>query len=229
MGKLDDKMRVSDPKIGAIGKFGESRREYPLTCFGRKSPLGAEIWGKEPGYFKYYIPNDYLNSRGIRPEVLAEFQVGYYSNPKSPSALNNHILFPIHNQKGELVAFAWRTTSDEGQRYGFPASEMKLQSGQVARFNKGLELWNVHRAVKEGHDVYVVEGFFAAMNLWQSGYRCVIALMGSNLSDEQAKKLTEEFKTATFLIDPDEAGQKLRKHVYEKLVFGMPVRLIRCE
>jgi hypothetical protein len=32
-------------------------------------------------------------------------------------------------------------------------------------FNKSLELWNQHRAIKEGGHVCVVEGFFGCMNL----------------------------------------------------------------
>ena len=54
----------------------------------------------------------------------------------------DHIIFPIHNSAGELVAYAWRNLETEGQRYCFPPIE---------RFNKSLELWSLHRAVNEGN------------------------------------------------------------------------------
>jgi DNA primase len=50
-----------------------------------------------------------------------------------------------------------------------------------------------------------------------------------NLSDTQAEILTREFRTATFIIDPDEAGQKLKKHVIETLLPKMPVRILEAE
>lgn len=71
----------------------------------------------------------------------------------------------------------------------------------------------------------VVEGFFGCMNLWQNGYRCVVALMGSNLSQAQCE-LVSKFETATFLLDPDKAGEKLKKQVVASLMRLMPVRLI---
>ena len=48
--------------------------------------------------------------------------------------------FPIQSAAGQLVAYAWRTTGDDGQRYCFPPAE---------KFNRGLELWNFNRALEE--------------------------------------------------------------------------------
>jgi hypothetical protein len=47
----------------------------------------------------------------------------------------------------------------------------------------------------------------------------------SNLSEEQAQLITE-FETAAFILDPDEAGQKLKKQVLANLLSAMPVRII---
>lgn len=135
--------------------------------------------------------------------------MGFYENPRSKSVCNGHIMFPIHDQAGQLVAYCWRTVEDAGQRYSFPPAE---------KFNKALQLWNLHRAIKEGRHVYVVEGFFGCMNLWQHGYRCSVALMGSNLSERQAELPSDEFDSCCFALDPDEAGQKLKAHVLRVLV-----------
>ena len=71
-----------------------------------------------------------------------------------------------------------------------------------------------------------MEGFFGYMNLWQSGYHGVVALMGSNLSDHQAEMISEHFQTATFLIDPDEAGRKLARRAMDALNGRIPLKLI---
>ena len=84
------------------------------------------------------------------------------------------------------------------------------------KFDRTLELWNLHRAVEE-KDVIVVEGFFGCMNVYQHGHTCAVALMGSALSDVQAELIAEHFQSVTFLIDPDEAGRKLARRAIEAL------------
>lgn len=49
--------------------------------------------------------------------------------------------------------------------------------------------------------------------------------MGSNLSEWQADLLTE-FKTATFILDPEEGGQKLKKQALFSLLARLPIRVI---
>lgn len=179
----------------------------------------VERWGKEPTYSKFYRDCPYLDTRGIRAEVLAEFGVGYYANPKSRSSVNYHILFPIENDVGELVGFAWRSLENEGQRYCFPPKD---------KLDRSLELWNLHRALKRSTRVFVVEGFFSCLNLWQHGVNAV-ALMGSTVSAAQTELLCGHFDSATFLIEPEKAGQKLKRQVVKKLLPLLPVRLVEVE
>lgn len=178
----------------------------------------VERWGKPPTYPKFYISNTYLKSRGISQKILDQFGVGFYSNPRASSPYKSRILFPIHNQNGELIAFASRNTTEDGDRYLFPTAD---------KFDRTLELYNLHRAIKEGTNVYVVEGFFDTMNLYQLGYRCVVGLMGCRISDDQADLLVQEFETATFILDPDKPGRKLGKQAMMKLLCRMPIRIVR--
>lgn len=166
--------------------------------------------------FPHFLVVGSIASRGISRETLEMFGVGYYSNPKSKSSINNRILIPIHNAAGELLAFAARTTENDGARYWFPPIE---------KFDGSLELWNFHRAAEE-KDVIILEGFFGCMNIHQHGYPCVVALMGSNMSDHQAELIAEHFQSAKFLIDPDEAGRKLARRAMEALHGRILLKLI---
>jgi DNA primase len=59
--------------------------------------------------------------------------------------------------------------------------------------------------------VILVEGFFDTMRLYQAGYRRVVALMGSSLSEAQEELLTLHFESVIVMLDGDEAGQAASK------------------
>ena len=138
----------------------------------------------------------YLAERGISKETAELFGVGFFSGKGS---MNGRIVIPIHNQHGELVAYAGRSIDGSEPRYKLPAG-----------FHKSLELFNLHRAIggsNAGGRVVVVEGFFDCMKVSQAGFACV-ALMGSSLSETQAELLAGHFKNACLMLDGDEAGRR---------------------
>ena len=117
----------------------------------------------------------YLAERGLTPETIAEFGLGYCAK----GMMAERIAIPIHNVDGKVVAYAGRIP-------GEPAGDIakyKLPQG----FRKSLELFNIDRAIKEPPEMplILVEGFFDCMKLYQQGCRKVVALMGSTMSGAQ--------------------------------------------
>jgi DNA primase len=113
--------------------------------------------------------------------------------------MHGRVVIPIHNEHGELVAYAGRAIDGSEPRYKLPAG-----------FHKSQELFNLRRATLEtGIDrrVVVVEGFFDCMRVSAAGFPCV-ALMGSSLSAQQEELLARHFKNACLMLDGDEAGRK---------------------
>jgi DNA primase len=138
----------------------------------------------------------YISERGISKETAETFGVGFFSGKGS---MNGRIVIPIHNEHGELVAYAGRTIDGSEPRYRVPGG-----------FHKSLELFNLHRAIEgsnAGGRVVVVEGFFDCMKVSQAGFTCV-ALMGSSLSETQAELLARHFENACLMLDGDEAGRR---------------------
>src|SRR5579864_5756946 len=137
-----------------------------------------------------------LAERGITKETAETFGVGYFGGKGS---MRGRIVIPIHNEKGELVAYGGRAIDDSEPRYKLPAG-----------FHKSLELFNLHRAIGENNSegrVVVVEGFFDCMKVHQAGLPAV-ALMGSSLSQAQEQLLTAHFKSIHLLFDGDNAGRQ---------------------
>jgi len=139
----------------------------------------------------------YLRDRGIQKETAEAFGVGIFSGK---GTMSGRCVIPIHNERGELVAYAGRAIDDSEPKY-------KLPSG----FRKSLELFNFHRAVAKtpagrGSTVVLVEGFFDCMKVNEAGYPCV-ALMGCSLSSEQEHLLCRHFTGVILLLDGDDAGR----------------------
>ena len=137
----------------------------------------------------------YLKERGITAEAAQAFGVGYFGGKGS---MHGRAVIPIHNEHGELVAYAGRTIDGSEPRYKLPAG-----------FHKSHELFNLHRAIGESTvqgRVVVVEGFFDCIKVSAAGFPCV-ALMGSSLSAQQEELLARHFKNACLMFDGDEAGR----------------------
>jgi DNA primase len=158
----------------------------------------------------------YVISRGISKETAETFGVGYFPGRGS---MNRRVVIPIHNVRGELVAYAGRAIDDTEPRYKLPAN-----------FKKAIELFNLCRAVESSNDasrrVIVVEGFFDVMKVWQAGYHSVVALMGSSLSDRQQELLTANFDAVALMLDGDEAGKSAQEEIASRLARKLWVRIV---
>ena len=152
----------------------------------------------------------YVESRGITEKTAREFGLGFFSGRGS---MHGRVVIPIHNERGELVAYAGRAIDQSEPKY-------KLPSG----FHKSVELFNLHRAATSGEKtVVIVEGYFGCMHVHQAGFPCV-ALMGSSFSAEQLSLLSKYFSGALLMLDGDEAGRECTKKLLVELGSRMWVK-----
>jgi len=154
--------------------------------------------------------HEYLKARGITAETANTFGVGFFSGRGS---MSGRIVIPIHNERGEMVAYAGRAVDASEPRYKLPAG-----------FHKGQVLYNLHRVTAA--EVIIVEGFFDCMKVWQSLHPFVVALMGSSLSEHQEQLLLRRFTKVTLLLDGDTAGREAAQGIAERLVHKVHVRIV---
>jgi DNA primase len=155
----------------------------------------------------------YLAQRGISKETAEQFGVGYFSGKGS---MSGRIVIPIHDERGELVAYAGRSIDGSEPRYKLPVG-----------FHKSLELYNLHRIIGESNPerlVVVVEGFFDCLQVTQAGFPCV-ALMGCSVSETQEELLASHFERAWLMFDGDEAGRNAAAECVTRIGRRMWVRL----
>jgi DNA primase len=162
----------------------------------------------------------YLTERGFTTETIAHFGVGWCTGK---GIMAGRIAIPIHNEQGELVAYAGRWPGEPPEGEG----KYKLPVG----FHKSLVVYNLHRAKDHAKDqgLIVVEGFFDCMRLHQAGIPNVVALMGSSLSDEQEALIVAtvgpQGKVA-LMFDEDEAGWKGREEALVRLSSRVHVKVV---
>jgi DNA primase len=148
--------------------------------------------------------------RGLSLETIIDFGVGFCSK----GMMADRIAIPIHNVKGEVVAYA-------GRFIGAPpegAPKYKLPPG----FRKSQEVFNLDRAFKEPPDkpLLIVEGFFDCMKIHDHGHKKVVALMGSSMSsaqEELIRRHTNANSRIIVMLDENEAGQAGREDIVVRL------------
>ena len=144
--------------------------------------------------------------RELAPETIIDFGIGYCAK----GMMADRIAIPIHNVKGEVVAYAGRFVGEPPE--GTP--KYKLPPG----FRKSQELFNIDRAAKQSADepLVIVEGFFDAMKLHQHGCHKVVALMGSTMSSAQEELIRQHTNSKSHVIvmlDENEAGKAGREDI----------------
>ncbi|MCE8163366.1 MAG: toprim domain-containing protein [Candidatus Moeniiplasma glomeromycotorum] len=119
------------------------------------------------------------------------------------------LIIPLTDTEGRVVAFAARqieSVSPAKEVSKFLPKYKYLPSYQY--YHKSALLYN-YLAVKKSRaeECYVVEGFFDVISLTKAGIENCVALLGTNLTLEQMKLLTNLKKRIVFFLDSDEAGQ----------------------
>jgi DNA primase len=147
-----------------------------------------------------------LQERGLTLESIVDFGIGFCAK----GMMAGRIAIPIHNQEGNVVAYAGRFPGEPSE----DTPKYKLPPG----FKKSQELFNLDRAIKEPADqpLVIVEGFFDCIKLHQNRCRKVVALMGSTLSVAQEKLIGQHTTVKSRIIvmlDEDDAGKAGRDDI----------------
>ncbi len=158
--------------------------EVPAAASPPNPVLGFELQGIQHEHA-------YLLGRGFEEEECEYLGVGFFPGKGS---MMGRVVFPIHNERGELVAYCGRSTDNSDPRWKQPAG-----------FQKNLVVYNLHRV--EGDSVILCESFWGVLACVRAGIMNAVSVMGHFISPEQAALLSR-FRHLTVLYDGDEAGEE---------------------
>jgi DNA primase len=176
---------------------------------------------------------EYTIGRGLRPETLREFRIGYA--PAGRFALKEHlgaqgisiedmievglliagddIPVPYDRFRDRLMIpihdSRGRIIAFGGRALSADAQAKYLNSPETTLFHKRSTVFNFHRARGPAHDdgtVVVVEGYMDAIAVYQAGLKSVVATMGTAFTEEQINSLWRLSPEPIVCFDADRAG-----------------------
>lgn len=192
---------------------------------GKETSKTAEVvaadGGNKPLTFSLKLDpsHPYLAERGLTPETVKAFGLGYCSR----GVMKGRIAIPIHDMEGALVAYAgrWPGEPPEGE------PKYRLPEG----FKKSLVVFNLYRYPPFRPDTHkqkpilIVEGYWSVFWLHQLGYPAV-ALMGKELSKEQEVLIAETLEHVIVMMDGDGAGREAQEKIVSRLARRLYVRAV---
>jgi len=174
---------------------------------------------------------EYLKRRGLSGEIAKRFGVGYAPDgwqnlaavfPDYPSKalaetgmviendagkkydrFRDRIMFPILNQRGQVIGFGGRVLDKGEPKY--------LNSPETSLFEKGRELYGLFQAQKSIRNeglALVVEGYMDVVALAQLGVEYAVATLGTATTPYHVQKLLRMTDTVVFCFDGDAAGRR---------------------
>ncbi|MBT9172837.1 MAG: DNA primase [Syntrophomonadaceae bacterium] len=173
----------------------------------------------------------YLEKRGLSPETVRRFGLGLapdswaslknflcnkgFAYPELLTAgllsesekktvydrFRNRIIFPIHNQRGEVIAFGGRVLGEGSPKY--------LNSPETPLFEKGRNLYALHlakEAIRRERQAVVFEGYMDVITAHQAGITHAVATLGTALTEIQGRLLQSWAEEVLLVYDADAAG-----------------------
>jgi len=195
---------------------------------------------------------DYLNQRGLSPEVITQYQLGYapgagtalydaadqtlrgplietgtvshkYGRPRD--LFRNRIMFPIRNGRGKTIAFGGRTLGDDKAKY--------INSPESDVFHKSREIYGLYearQALRRVDRLLVVEGYMDVIALAQNGIHDAVATLGTATNQDSLQALLRQVRHLVFCFDGDSAGHraadKALENALELLTDGLHLQFL---
>lgn len=188
---------------------------------------------------------DYLKGRGVSGEIAQKFGIGYapdgwqnleavfpdYAAAELQAAglvirneqgrlydrFRDRVMFPIVNQKGEVIAFGGRVLGEGEPKY--------LNSPETPLFEKGREVFGLPQAraaLREKNTAIVVEGYMDVVALAQHGIGNALATLGTATTATHVQKLLRQVDRIVYCFDGDNAGRKAAWRALENSLEALP-------
>ena len=148
----------------------------------------------------------HLKSKGFSEEEMLEANVAMLGRRGKPfDRFRNRVMFPIIDLRGNVIAFGGRALEgDDGAKY--------LNSSDTIAFKKSRNLFALNFAkVSKRPGLILAEGYMDVIALHQAGFDNAVATLGTSLTDEQARLISQYADKVVLAYDSDGPGQAATK------------------
>lgn len=177
-----------------------------------------------------YAPNDWrqtlnhLKSKGFtEKEILASGLVLQGRNGGLYDQFRDRVMFPIIDIRGNVIAFGARLLNGTGPKY--------INSSDTPVYKKSRNLFALNFAKNVKSDTMILaEGYMDVIALHQAGFENAVATLGTALTSEQSRMISNYAQKVVISYDSDEAGQKAAKRALQLFdQTGVSVRILNIK
>ncbi|WP_298787923.1 DNA primase [uncultured Marinococcus sp.] len=112
------------------------------------------------------------------------------------------VMFPIHNQRGQIIAFGGRALGEGAPKYlNSPETPIFLKHETLYSFSKARQ------AIRKQDEAVLFEGYMDVIAAWKAGVKNGVAGLGTAFSKRQAEQIRKATDKAVIAYDGDNAGR----------------------
>lgn len=149
---------------------------------------------------QWHALRDHLRSLGFRDEEMVTADVCKYSEKGCYDNFRGRVIFPIIDLRGNVIAFGGRILEGSGPKY--------VNSADTPVFKKSRNLFSLNHAKgSASKKLILAEGYMDVISINQAGFENVVATLGTALTPEQARLMSQYAAEVIISYDSDAAGQ----------------------
>lgn len=165
---------------------------------------------------------DFLRNQGFSDKDMVAAGVAAVSQKSGRvyDYFRNRVMFPIIDLRGNVIAFGGRVLGDEKPKY------LNSPDTPVFKKTKNLFALNLAKASKDRRMI-LAEGYMDVIALHQAGFDNTVASLGTALTSEQARMISNYADEVVIAYDSDGAGRKATQRaftIFDEL--GIKVRVL---
>lgn len=166
-----------------------------------------------------------MTARGYSEQELLDAGLAVRNQQKGNvyDKFRNRLMFPIIDVRGNVIAFGGRVMGAGEPKY--------LNSPETDIFSKRRNLFALNVAKKTKREYLILcEGYMDAITMHQYGFDCAVASLGTSLTEEHAKLISNYTHELILTYDGDSAGQRASQralNILEKT--NVRVRVLKME
>lgn len=203
-------------------KYGEKGRRYFSQRMIQPNTIKKYGLGYAPD--DWYMISRYLKQKGYSEEELVTANLcGRGKNGGLYDLFRDRVMFPIIDLRGNVIAFGGRVIDSEGPKY--------INSSDTPVFKKSRNLFSINFAKKaDKKQLILAEGYMDVISINQAGFENVVATLGTALTQEQARLMSQYADEVIIAYDSDGAGQAAtRKAINLLSEVGVNTRIIKMD
>ncbi|MBQ8078893.1 MAG: DNA primase [Oscillospiraceae bacterium] len=167
---------------------------------------------------------DHLRRLGYHDEEMVTAGVCRKSDKGSIyDYFRGRVIFPIIDQKGSVIAFGGRVLDGGEPKY--------LNTNDTPVYSKRKNLFSLNFAKNASSNTFILcEGYMDVIAMNQAGFENAVATLGTAITPEQARLISNYARDVVLAYDSDGAGQKATQRAINYFgEVGIPTRILRME